>query len=275
MAIHELDRVHNAGGRGPIRAGDSAMAFGDIAEGSNQRNRVVVDVITGPENEWHTFRREPGFEYRLYLDGVPTELKKAGDINTRDYKRGFLAKKPRVEVIAMNTMPTAISVPATVTLRDASHLECVVTSYFVCNPEFHENVRSNLNGDYATRSVERDCEIHIKLTAENMEKLVHNTLANMIRSPMRNIDVPEDYIEDLTSQFLGANRRNGVFAMMGFSVVAAEVRFGESSKNELERMRNRLIDEGKLRETKIMVDGENNMLQMRFIMDEYNAYGGR
>lgn len=262
------DRSHNPGGSGPIKGGDHSMLNGDIAEGANQENRIVIREKTYlGRGRGYVFPSERGFRYGVYVNGRLAANNIVSDIHVKDYRKMF--SNDRIVVLGMNIKPTAIAVPITVRTRNYAPLDGVVTAYMVCNPEFHEGISDLLNGDYATLTRYADTESRRTIYANDLRKIIQNTLADTVMIPASEVDTPLNYLESLTARILDANRRNGVFAMRGLGVVSIELRLAESKEEATLRSLNELDIRRRLETMGVKVDGEINALKMDFILNEY------
>ena len=269
----ESDRHHNPGGPGYMRAGDHSMAFGDIASGANLRDQVVLmerKFIKGRGT--HVFNNEPGFVMRAYVDGELKSKIYDGNIRANDLGWGLL-RHPELRVLSVNINPTPVASPATVFLADRTSLDCVVTAYFVCNPNNPRALYGLFNGN-AQPSPYGDSEIRRSITAEVLGSIQRNTLANLLRESFSSETTPSDSISKLTTKILEANRHNGLFAMQGLSVVYLEIRFGQSDQERWERFRRDMDRDHDHRMKDVQYQCEEKSLKMKFIMNEYNMIDG-
>lgn len=268
------DRNYNPGGTGCITAGDHSHAYGDVSEGSNQRNRIVLMMLEcGDVPRNHMIRVQPGFSYRVYVDGELDDAIVRKDITVRQYKRGFL-HRPRLCIMAMNHCPTAITVPTTVVLSDCTYLDCTVTAYIVCNPDDPGRLADILNGDYTEVVGYGTSGSKRYLNAECLSKIIRNTMTSIFGSVMVGHTSPSDAITTITSQLLDANRRNGILAMQGLRVVGVDFSFDECEEDEFRRIKMEIFRKHDLDIFKLGIEQDMDARKLGFKFDGRRRVGG-
>ncbi len=257
-----------------MSAGDHSMAYGDVAEGGNQRNQIVLMRREYHGTGNHIFRAEfrPSY-HRVYTNGEYRGLA-AGNVDSkkasRKYGGGLFRKGPELTVLDVFTGGIDLTVPLTVSLSDGTYVDCIILVNYICDPD-SSNLEGLLNSDYAISRNIPGGEYMDILTAESLSKILRNRIAGTALEPLAKSNNPRTDLGSIRAALLDINRRDGVFATLGLHVQSVDFRCGESAAGRLSRQINEMTMEAELDRAEARLKMETNLIKIEFAKKEYSA----